>query len=423
MWKRVLTLAMAFVGLSVGAGFASGQEVLQFFVHFDQAGLWGAVAVALAMGLGGLIIVQLGSYYQAQEHTEVLDEVAHPVLAKFFDLAVTLTVFCIGFVMFAGAGANLHQEFGLPSWVGSVLLLVILLTMVRFDINKISRIIGAATPFIILLIVIAAGYAFVTMDYSAAERSAATTDIFSTLPNIWVASVNYFGFSMIVVVSMGIVIGGDYLNPRVAGMGGLFGGLAFGLMLILTTAALYWALPAVVGSDLPMLELVGMIHPMLGRVMSLVIYAMIFNSAVGMFFALSRRLSTNKPENFQRTFVVSVLLGFVVSFVGFTTLVAYVFPALGYIGVGLGLLLLVSWIKDRSAIVVESKRRRRIRDLMVVKFDPKRPFSARHQREINRALAASNIETEQLRMTARAKAKEQMDEVDHVELPKAEHER
>lgn len=40
--KRVLSISMAFVGLSVGAGFASGQEVLQFFVKFGMKGVLGA---------------------------------------------------------------------------------------------------------------------------------------------------------------------------------------------------------------------------------------------------------------------------------------------------------------------------------------------------------------------------------------------
>ena len=38
---------MAFIGVVVGAGFASGQEAMQFFVAFGKWGLWG---IALAAG-------------------------------------------------------------------------------------------------------------------------------------------------------------------------------------------------------------------------------------------------------------------------------------------------------------------------------------------------------------------------------------
>lgn len=48
MLKRALAISMAFIGVIVGAGFASGQEAMQYFVAFGNQGFWG---VALAAGL------------------------------------------------------------------------------------------------------------------------------------------------------------------------------------------------------------------------------------------------------------------------------------------------------------------------------------------------------------------------------------
>ena len=41
MLKRAIGISMAFIGVVVGAGFASGQEAMQFFVAFGKWGLWG----------------------------------------------------------------------------------------------------------------------------------------------------------------------------------------------------------------------------------------------------------------------------------------------------------------------------------------------------------------------------------------------
>lgn len=41
MLKRSAAIAMAVVGLIVGAGFASGQEMMQYFVAFGRMGIWG----------------------------------------------------------------------------------------------------------------------------------------------------------------------------------------------------------------------------------------------------------------------------------------------------------------------------------------------------------------------------------------------
>ena len=44
--KEVFKIAGAFVGVIVGAGFASGQEILQFFASFGSLGLVGILQTA-----------------------------------------------------------------------------------------------------------------------------------------------------------------------------------------------------------------------------------------------------------------------------------------------------------------------------------------------------------------------------------------
>ena len=61
MNKKVLTVAMAYIAIAVGAGFASGQEVLQYFVGFGPWGLVGALAAAIVFSFAGFVVVQLGS--------------------------------------------------------------------------------------------------------------------------------------------------------------------------------------------------------------------------------------------------------------------------------------------------------------------------------------------------------------------------
>ena len=63
---------MAFVGITVGAGFASGQEVVQYFAGF---GIWGVVAAAISaiiFAVSGLAFVQLGSYVLANDHSDAV---------------------------------------------------------------------------------------------------------------------------------------------------------------------------------------------------------------------------------------------------------------------------------------------------------------------------------------------------------------
>lgn len=396
MNKQVLKVALAFVGIIVGAGFASGQEVMQYFVAFGINGLWGAAISAVVMTVMALIILQLGSYFRAGEHGEVFRRVSHPVFSKVLDIGVVITLFSTGFVMFAGAGSNLNQQWGLPIWVGAVLMVVLVLAAGMLDVDKVTTVIGAITPFIIVFITLASVYTIVSGGFSStAELDAAARDIETTLPHWAIAAVNYVGFNLMVAVSMAVVIGGSMFSPRVAGRGGLLGGLLYSLLIMISAITLFLTVETVGNDDMPMLSIINNLNPALGQVMAVVVYGMIFNTALGMFYALGRRLTAKTPQRFKPVYVITVALGFVLSFVGFRSLVSYVYPILGYIGLLLIAVMLVAWIRGRVRIYNESARRMRIVDLLQIGHDG--ALSQEERDVLDLDIEESNLDATQIR--------------------------
>lgn len=392
MWKRSAAIAMAVVGLIVGAGFASGQEMMQYFVAFGRMGIWGAVMAGIIMAASAAAVLSLASYFLADEHTAVFDRIASPIMSRVLDIAVMITLFSTGFVMFAGAGSNLNQQFGLPIWAGSVIMMILVLAAGMLDVNKVSAIIGGITPFIILFLVGAAVYSIINADGTLAELEPSTADLLTTLPNWWVSALNYVGFSLMVAVSMAIVIGGTQTNPREAGIGGLAGGITYGGLLVLCSVALFYSVEAVGGDDMPMLTIVDRVNPTLGIAMAIVVYGMIFNTAIGMFYALGKRLTRNDKGKFRPVFVGSVVIGFGLSFIGFQTLVSTVYPALGYIGIALIVVVVIARISGRAKLAEEAERRARIRDLVRRRLDPRTKFSRSEAKELKKEIAASNAD-------------------------------
>ena len=106
--KKTLQVALAFIGLMVGAGFATGQEVIQYFVSFGLWGLAGAVVAGILMITAGAVIINIGSYFLADEHLRVFRSVSAPVVSRFLDISVSLTLLAMGIVMLAGAGSTLE---------------------------------------------------------------------------------------------------------------------------------------------------------------------------------------------------------------------------------------------------------------------------------------------------------------------------
>ena len=407
---RSLSIAFAYVGVLTGAGLASGQELLQYFTAFGKAGLVGIIVVGFLHTFLGAMILQLGSYFQASEHDEVLQEITHPWINRFLDLALVLTCFVIGFVMIAGAGANLNQQFGLPVWLGSALCAGLVILVGHLDFDKVQAIIGSFTILVIGFIGLAAIHTFLHLEGDFFANEALARSLPTTLPNIWVSVINYFSMCFITGASMAIVLGGNAFQLKEAGRGGLVGGLIVGLIGIVITMVLYVRLDQVMGSDIPMLKLVEEISPILGFLMSLVIYAMIFNTAMGLYYALARRFSGDRPRRFSLVLIGLVLVGFALSFVGFKTLIAYMYPMLGYIGLLLIGVVVWAWMSHRGTIRVETGRRSLIMDLSKKHFDDNQSLNRREYRILNFLIRKSNLDDREVRETVRDLVEEEKEE-------------
>ncbi|MHA5282011.1 YkvI family membrane protein [Corynebacterium sp. CQ3829_602738] len=396
MLKNALLISFAFIGTVVGAGFASGQEAMLYFSAFGTQGIWGAVLGSALMLIAGVTILQLGSFFQAKEHMEVLGSISSKVMGWILDIATIVTLFSIGFVMFAGAGANLNQQFGIPVWIGAVLMLAATIGFGMLDVDKVTGAIGALTPFLLVFVIFGCGWTLINAhpDWSALNAAAAQVD--TSLPNWWIAALNYTGLNVMCVVSMALVIGGNHLDTRAAGLGGLFGGIGYLVMLMLLALALLVKIETVEGQDMPLLTLISDINPTMGLIMSLVIFGMIFATCLGMFFALGKRLARGREDKFRVIFISACLIGFVLSFVGFQQLVSTVYPILGYLGLLLIVVMTIAWVRGIPKLRKEGDRRRRALELTRKKMDPAERFTKNDERELEYITAKSNVDSEEL---------------------------
>ena len=396
MIQRSVGIAMAFIGVLVGASFASGRETLQYFVAFGKWGILGATLTALAVMVSGITILQLGSYHRAKEHTSVFNAISGPIVSKVLDIATLTCLFCIGFAMFAGAGANLQQAFGWNIWIGAIIMLVLTLLTGLMDVDKVTIAIGAFTPFIIVLLTIVAIHVISTADIDLAHLDAQAQQLPTTLPNWWVSAINSLGLQVIVVVSMAIVIGGNVLDIKEVGYGGILGGLLFLFLLGILVASLFVSVDTIQDVELPTLAMISEIHPAWGIAMAFAIYGMIYNTCIGMFYAFAKRLTRDKPKRFYPVYCTSVLIGFVLSFIGFSNLIGWVYPILGYMGLAIMVIMGWAWLRNRRRLRKENERRRRARELVSLHFEGRHDLSAAEREELWAVAQESNIPSMEL---------------------------
>ncbi len=418
MNKERLKIMLAYVGVLTGAGLASGQELLQYFVSLGKGGIVGISLVGiLHMVIGGILLI-LGSHYLATDHSDVFDEITNKFISKFMDFSLIFTCFVVGFVMLAGAGSNLNQAFGVSVNVGRVICALLIIVVGMMDFKKVSQVIGSFTPFIVGFVLIGSVYTFINFKPDWEILSAFATRLPANFDNVGFAVLNYFGMCLMTAVSMGLVLGGDELSSENAGWGGLLGGAIVGIMGVLITLTLFIRVEEVCDLDIPMLYIIEDISPILGFIMALVVFGMIFNTGISLFYALARRFSNDDERRFKIMLVTITGAGFVLSFLGFKKLVSIFYPIIGYIGIFMMGLLVFAYLKERSAIRRESMKRLGIRHYIRKKLDVDLDFTKKDQERLNKLIDRSHIDNEEIQ----DKVEETVQEaIDNDEEPITDH--
>lgn len=335
----------AFVGLIVGAGFASGQEIMQYFTSYGLKGLLGAIVATLAFAFLGMTLAQLGSDLQTTSHKGVMYYIGGRYIGFVLDFLITFFLFGVAVVMFAGAGSTFNQMFGINPMVGSVIMVVATIITLLLNVKNIINIIALLTPYLMAVIFFILIYSLFTMDLSISEANTIAQTQDSAASNWLVGALLYVSYNLAAGAAMLIVMGGTVKERKVAGMGGIFGGIMLGALIILINLTMFVKMDVVDGVAMPTLELANNIHPVVGVLMAIALLGMMYNTAVGMFYAFTVRFVAPESKNFKPTVIFVGLLGFLASLVGFTTLVGKVYSTMGYLGFTLIIVIVIAWIR------------------------------------------------------------------------------
>lgn len=340
----VLTAAATYIGTVVGAGFASGQEVLQFF---GLLGPWGLPAVAIALAgfaFFGYVIIEAGREVRATSHLSVLRHTTGR-LAPVFDVVTTFFLFGALAAMIAGAGSVLRQEFSVPWIVGAGLLALVTVITVLFGLRGVITAISAVVPFLIAA-VLAVSLAVLYMRGPALQSPPPT---YHAAVASWpLAGVTYISYNIVMSVPVLASLGGALQSRREAGWGAAVGAFGLGLSLFLVYIALVSSFPDVLSYEVPMAYLASTVHRAGGPFYTAVFLAEVYTTAVANLYGFSARLARQGSPAFLATTVLAGAAGLWAASAGFSTLVHVLYPAVGWVGLALLCALLIHYFRQNA---------------------------------------------------------------------------
>jgi uncharacterized membrane protein YkvI len=322
--REFLRSAAVYVGTLIGAGFASGQELVGFFACFGLWGLAGACLAGAALGLGGWLIMWCARTSRATSLRELLASVPRP-LDRALALVISAFLFSGLTIMLSAGGTLLEGQIRLPRFAGIPLMAALTLAACWWRTEGLGRVNTLAAP---LLIGTVAATGLIHLSRLSAFPSG--TDRIPVAPHWWWAAGLYAGYNLL--AGAAILPAFAHGGPG-AGRGALAGGLAVGAVAALCVPALN----SYLDQELPLLAAARSLGAMWAWAYTANLGLALWTTAAGHLFGLAANARAYRPR-----LIVLLLLAIPPAHLPFSALVGSLYPLFGYLGAVL-MLCLALW--------------------------------------------------------------------------------
>ncbi len=326
-----LPIAGAFIGTVVGAGFATGQEVFQFFTIFGWYSFIAIIFTTFLFCYFGMTIMKLSRKIHARSHLDLVKSIAGEKLGFFLDWIITVSFLGVLVVMAAGAGAVAREQLGLPPLVGSSFILLFTYCTVLSGLDNVMKAIGLVVPFLLIAVLGVAFYSIVSNPITTQKVLFISSITPSTASNWSFSSILYVSYNIFLSIAILSPLGVVAKDKTSLIRGALLGGIGLGGALLAINLALVSGLPQILNYEVPMIYLASFFSPILALAYGIILLLEIFTTTVSILFGLVVRLGTTSAQRFFWATTAS-LIALLASQLGFSNVVTIVYPLMGYVG-------------------------------------------------------------------------------------------
>jgi uncharacterized membrane protein YkvI len=149
---------------------------------------------------------------------------------------------------------------------------------------------------------------------------------------LWSAII-YTSYNTVTSIAILGPLGDKAKDRKVIRKGAILGGLGLGLGAFAIFIALYVNYSDIRNIEVPMIYIARRISPFLQMVYAVVLIAEIYTTAVGDLYGFAARICNMDSKHASLVIAGSTFAAFLASFTGFSNLVKYLYPAVGYCGV------------------------------------------------------------------------------------------
>lgn len=328
--KEYLKIAFVFIGTIIGAGLASGQEILQFFSVYGIPGIYGIILCMFIYIISSFIIIELCFRYNLRSYKDMIFLVLGNKSGRLVDLILTFFIFAGNTIIISGGSAMLneymHINKGISLSVMSLLILIVGMLSTKGVIAANSIIVPMSTCLITVLGI---------MVFKAEVPINNIKSFLSSFPAFkkgWViSSIVYACFNLMTAAGVLCPMTQEMKNKKNFIKGCILGSIVLTIIALIINFSILIYYPKSFYSEIPNLYISRYYGNLITFFLIAVIWLEMFSTEIGDIYSLSKRLQYSLNISYIKSSILVVIVSIPFSFIGFSNLIRILYPPYGFI--------------------------------------------------------------------------------------------
>lgn len=339
-----LKIIFIYIGLIIGAGFASGREICEYFNFCSNTDFTGVAIAAILFTFVCYIILKKSVKYELYNISDYIKHIFSfsKLLQIFFMCLIFFDLVCGLIVMLSSCGEMIQNLLNTPKIIGSIMLAVCCFVVFIFDIKGIAVINIILVPIITLTITFICIFSILTKIYAPTFLNM----LIGADRNIIFLSICYVSYNTLTAASVLSPIAKTIHDKRTILLSSATAGAIIGMLIFLVWFAIGQNFGSLWYESFPLQKLAGAIDNKFKYIYSLCLIFSIFTTAVSEGYGI---LSYFKINTIYKRAAASIIMFIIIlpfSMINFAYLVKNLYFILGSLGMLWMLVLLIDYLKE-----------------------------------------------------------------------------
>lgn len=323
----ILKISAVFIGTIIGAGLASGQEILQFFSVHGPKSFIGILVCCLLYIVFSCIIVYLCYKHKFRSYNDMVIFVLGKRFGRITDIFLTFFIFAGNTIMISGGGAMLNEFFGLNKAIG-----IFLMASLSFIITSLSTKGLIATNLIVVplstLMILLIGI-FTLKQNPESINYIITTSFPQSKDSFLISSILYASFNLILATGVICPMTREIKSMKKFIIGCVVGGIILTILTFSVNFAILTYYPGSFYSEIPAIHISKSFGAIFMLLLTCIIWLEMFSTEISNLYSLGKRMESSFKVSYTTAVLIILLVSIPISFVGFSNLIRILYPPFG----------------------------------------------------------------------------------------------